>query len=1170
MFLSGRQVFLTEQTRGLQMVESSDPDAPEYLGVVADPFVNAVHAEEGVLYLARNVASLQLGRLRELLPQNLLIFLPPLAPFGQSVPLVAASDSGLPVKFSIVSGPGVIEGTNLVASEPGIVTVRAEQSGDEQFSPASTTRIISYYRAGTPLGWAVDPSFQLDPAVWGQISSLVVLTDGSIVAGGPGLATAEYVDQFNGQIVQLSADGALFPNLPSCKEAARKQAPLATIVQVARTQGGDLLGLTQTRTGGGFDGYRYFSMLFRLSAGDTDWRYETYFSKAVAMFPDLAGGVFVGGGNNEFIPGTAGSAWFLALGRLGADFQADPRFTLPAEYGPSGGGPSSINHIRPLPDGGALVAGAVMFPFNRSFDYMPNTAVFRLGPDGRTVWRHTLDSPNWLTPANFVAELPGNRLVLFPSREVLDLNTGVRLGTFPIPAEVTARTTTYFQEPDGRLILSGTFTNFAGITRRGLAAVWPDGALDFSFDPGQGTTNAFAAIAREADGSLLLGGAPGTFDGFAHRGLIRLVKRNPNFTPPTAPVFHVQATPAIAECAYPGEVHVVRTGLTSQTNRVWVQTLAETATAGADFVAVDTELVFRPGEGAKTVPLTVLGDQLAEGTESFRVLAGFEPGALVLGATNLPVLIGDVDCGVRFFTNAVTLAESAGDSREIVVSAENPPPGFTTRLRTRAITAEPGRDFLPWDGSPVVQRAVVLRPRDNAIADGPRQFVVEAYDSATGEPLPGPPALTVTLTDDDTLAGPYRRIAGSLGGITPMRDGWLLSGNFPTADGHQRPGLARYTFSGGFDDSFDPPRGLPGLSLAVDGTPDGGLLAGGRFDVVDGIPTAGVLRLDARGKPVPGFQFRAPANGTNCLAQNEAKAILVEPDGSSFIAGSFPAFFGCDAAPRVLRVTTDGEIIASWPSPGHQANSGFTLAGNGRGKRILQGNAGVFAVEEGGLALLTEVDLGYGAPLAVLPDGGLVGIAGTSLVHHAPDGTLIAEVKQFRADGIVWDATWLHTVVVRGDGRILVSGVFQPANSLPGGPRVFTLAVEPSTLASDQPAAGDIANGLRLTGAVAHPSGALAALNVFDFNRPESQWWRLDELGQPIADLEFQNVVADDVGRLHLALRGQAPGGYAVEVSEDLVNWTEWFRSPEINWGQSFVTPELPADLAGRYFRLRF
>ena len=345
MFLSGRQVFLTEQTRGLQMVESSDPDAPEYLGVVADPFVNAVHAEEGVLYLARNVASLQLGRLRELLPQNLLIFLPPLAPFGQSVPLVAASDSGLPVKFSIVSGPGVIEGTNLVASEPGIVTVRAEQSGDEQFSPASTTRIISYYRAGTPLGWAVDPSFQLDPAVWGQISSLVVLTDGSIVAGGPGLATAEYVDQFNGQIVQLSADGALFPNLPSCKEAARKQAPLATIVQVARTQGGDLLGLTQTRTGGGFDGYRYFSMLFRLSAGDTEWRYETYFSKAVAMFPDLAGGVFVGGGNNEFIPGTAGSAWFLALGRLGADFQADPRFTLPAEYGPSGGGPSSIKPL---------------------------------------------------------------------------------------------------------------------------------------------------------------------------------------------------------------------------------------------------------------------------------------------------------------------------------------------------------------------------------------------------------------------------------------------------------------------------------------------------------------------------------------------------------------------------------------------------------------------------------------------------------------------------------------------------------------------------------------------------------------------------------------------------------------------------------------------------------
>ncbi len=1162
--------YIASASDGLELIDIGDPHFPVRLGIIDSPGLTAAVAAKGDALSLAGFCCLKLFHQVEKQPQTLAFALPPLvADSPLRIRLSATASSGLPVSFAIVAGPGIIEGDELVGTGPGIVTVRANQPGDAQFLPASVTRSVSFATAGTGMGWAVDPSLQLDQAVGGQIGSLVALPDGSIVAGGPGLATAEFDDQFVGQIVRLSPNGSVLDNPSSWKRAAQRLAMNAGLVQVDQTLNGDLLALTHTVVPELF-GFRFFSMLFRFSEGDTEWRYETSFSKKVLMSPDPIGGVFVGGGNNEDIPGTAGNAWFLTLGRLGADFQTDPRFTLPSEYGPTGGGPSSINHIRPLPDGGALVAGAIMFPFYRGSEYWPNTAVFRIGPDGKLVWRHTLESPNWLTPASFVAELPGDRLVLFPSREVLDLNTGARLGTFPIPAEVIARTTTYFQEPDGRLILSGTFTNFAGITRRGLAAVWPDGALDFSFDPGQGTTNAFNAIAREADGSLLLGGAPGTFDGFAHRGLIRLVKRNPNVTPPTAPTFYAQATSAIAECAYPGEVHVVRSGLTSQTNRVRVQTLAETATAGADFVGVDAELVFRPGEGAKTVPLTVLGDQLPEGTESFRVLVNFEPGTSVLGATNFQVLIGDVDCGVTFFTNAVTWAESAGTVGAMFYPIENTPPGFTTRLRTRALSAGADRDVVPLDRSPVISINVPLQIRDNPEMDGPRQFVVEAYDSVTGKPVPGPPALTVTLTDDDTLAGPYRRLAGYPGSVVPVRDGWMVAGDFSTVNGHARPGLARYTLMGEFDASFDPPAELAGRFTAAAATADGGAMIGGNFDLIAGQTTAGVVRLNAAGSPVKSFAFRGSVNGTNCAAQNLAKAILVEPDGSSFMAGSFPAFFGCETAPRVLRVTADGEVLRSWPVPGHQAGSGFTLTGNGRGQRILQGNAGVFAVGEDGLTLLGEVDLGHGAPLAVLPGGGIVGLAGNTLVHYPPDGSPVADVSQFALEGDVWNGFQLHSLAIRTDGRLFVSGLLRSLQLSPGNLKLFSFVLEPSAMASGQTVNAQPVNNLRLTAAVTHPAGPIAALQVLAFQQTEPLWWRLDELGQPIADLEFQNAVADDVGRLHLALRGQAPEGYVVEVSEDLVNWTEWFRSSEINWGQSFVTPEPPADLAGRYFRLRF
>src|SRR4051812_37615349 len=43
-------------------------------------------------------------------------------------------------------------------------------------------------------------------------------------------------------------------------------------------------------------------------------------------------------------------------------------------------------------------------------------------------------------------------------------------------------------QPDGKIIISGSFTNYNGVPRAGLARVNPDGSLDLSFDPGSGGT----------------------------------------------------------------------------------------------------------------------------------------------------------------------------------------------------------------------------------------------------------------------------------------------------------------------------------------------------------------------------------------------------------------------------------------------------------------------------------------------------------------------------------------------------------------------------------------------------------------------------------------------------------------------------------------------------------
>ena len=59
------------------------------------------------------------------------------APFGIS----ATASSGLPVSFSIVSGPATVSGTTITLDGvEGTVTVRASQAGNAQYNPAPECR----------------------------------------------------------------------------------------------------------------------------------------------------------------------------------------------------------------------------------------------------------------------------------------------------------------------------------------------------------------------------------------------------------------------------------------------------------------------------------------------------------------------------------------------------------------------------------------------------------------------------------------------------------------------------------------------------------------------------------------------------------------------------------------------------------------------------------------------------------------------------------------------------------------------------------------------------------------------------------------------------------------------------------------------------------------------
>jgi uncharacterized delta-60 repeat protein len=61
-------------------------------------------------------------------------------------------------------------------------------------------------------------------------------------------------------------------------------------------------------------------------------------------------------------------------------------------------------------------------------------------------------------------------------------------------------------QPNGAIIIGGTFIGYAGFSRGGIARVLTDGTLDFSFDSGVGTGGNVFALALQHNGQIVLGG----------------------------------------------------------------------------------------------------------------------------------------------------------------------------------------------------------------------------------------------------------------------------------------------------------------------------------------------------------------------------------------------------------------------------------------------------------------------------------------------------------------------------------------------------------------------------------------------------------------------------------------------------------------------------------------
>ena len=243
----------------------------------------------------------------------------------------------------------------------------------------------------------------------------------------------------------------------------------------------------------------------------------------------------------------------IGIARLALDGSLDNSFLVPPNTGLDSQkqiqNGESVSCLALQPDGGVLVGG-----FFSTFNGVGRHGIARLNSDGSldTTFNPGLGvagpggvlgsvqavavqpDGNVLIAGNFTAVNATNRAYIARL-----LTNGMLDATFDPGTGPNAAINAIALQPNGQIVIGGNFTSVDGVTLNSIARLNSDGSLDSSgFNPGTGADGPVFALALQADGRILMGGAFHTFDLNTYNNLISL---NPNgsidltFSPGTGP-----------------------------------------------------------------------------------------------------------------------------------------------------------------------------------------------------------------------------------------------------------------------------------------------------------------------------------------------------------------------------------------------------------------------------------------------------------------------------------------------------------------------------------------------------------------------------------------------------------------------------------------------------------
>ncbi|MEP6822336.1 MAG: dockerin type I domain-containing protein [Chthoniobacterales bacterium] len=487
------------------------------------------------------------------------------------------------------------------------------------------------------------------------------------------------------------------------------------------------------------------------------------------------------------------------------------------------------------------------------------------------------------------------------------------------------------QQPDGKVIIGGSFHKVHGVVRHNLARLNVDGSVDLSFDAGSGPDYGIptGGMALQGDGKLLIVGAFASVNGVSR----------------TASIARLNSDGSLDNAFDPGRTLSVDGISDSKGNP------ANSGYANSLILQPDGKVVvagyFAYVFSAPFTSVPRSGVVRFNSDGSFD--ASFDPGA---GISHKD--------GAQY--GSFLARESSG---KIVLQGHfssydnHPAPGL---VRTQA-NGSFDETFAPGAATDDFSVFGLFMQANDRLA------VYGSFTSFDGAPHSGLVRLTSSGAVDSTFSPPVFKnyvSAGTINSVTQDNSGKLIvSGFFHSVGGVTVNNIARLETNGARDLDFNPtgagPSGYQVNAVLVRQT-DGKIFAGGYFATFGGAIRHNLAWMGNNG--VVESEFEGLAGVADY--QPQVYALAVQPDSKVLVGGFFNSFRGLPHY-NLVRLNPDGTIDPSFNSTFQTEGSIRAMALQPDGKILIAGNVrAVNGVARGSVARLNSdgtLDLSFNSGL---------------------------------------------------------------------------------------------------------------------------------------------------------------------------------------------------------------